>query len=496
MKNRIKMIALICFVIVAILAMAYYHIFVYGSHVSTDYLFDVNADVNGSIVTITGDTAGSGDAFAGYDTVWVADELWIKPRYSIVSKFNPSGRMEIVYDAKDRPLHKVFLVGATEDDKKQIWPVIDDDGTSESAAKSIAKLEYSNQEPVNPGYRVILTDFFSFEVPDGWTATSEQDADTLMINLSNKAGIMAGSIGMLPEGADLMPLTPSDSFEQKIHENAENGQQTIVTVFLTDQMDQRRANMTADMIADSIKEKSNKIKSPGVIGVGKHVSVDLNGDGKDEAIYYGLDDFKVNGASYKKLIQSNVYENNPLGDNYIISDINTSDSQMEIGLRVDGPSDDPETFFFTYDGKKLLELGSIPSAIDDLTRAFNGKGSIYGILRLNILQTWYAPAEWALNANQTIKLKEQSVYDPIHYDTDLPVELNVPLPIYQKLGDSKPAATMEPQNVKLTATDNKNWCMVEGEDGTKGWFRIEGYSTVSDLGIDASSVFSNLCMAD
>jgi hypothetical protein len=252
---------------------------------------------------------------------------------------------------------------------------------------------------------------------------------------------------------------------------------------------------SASSCSDSSKSEPDKITIPGFIEVGKNVTVDLNGDGKNETVYYGLEDFKVNGVSYKDLIQYNVYENNPLSDNYIITDIQTSDSQREIGLMVAGPSNDPAAVFFTYNGEKLVEIGSIPSEINNLSETFDGKGNIFGTLRLSILQTWWAPAEWELSSNHVIQLKEQSVYYPVQY-TDLPIKLNVPLPIYENAGDTEPVTTLNPQEVSLTATDNKNWCRVEGSDGTKGWFRIDNFSTVTDLGTDASSVFSNLCMAD
>ena len=187
--------------------------------------------VDGTIVRVTADTACSGNAFAGYDTLWIVDELQIRPRYSLVSKYNTSGKMEIVYDTKGLPLHKIFLVGMSEDDKKQIWPVDE-----------------------NAGYRVIKTDCFSVEIPEGWSATADQDANPLLLNLHNEAGVAAGSIEMLPEGAELMPLTVSDSFQQKIHENAETGQKTIVTIFCTEQLDEHRAIVIADMMAEGTIE--------------------------------------------------------------------------------------------------------------------------------------------------------------------------------------------------------------------------------------------------
>ena len=122
MKKKTKIIALICSGILVLLFTLYYYFFVYGFNISTNTLFDTNVKIRDNIVCVTADTMNSGYVFAGYDTVWIVDELLIKPRYSMPSNSNRSGELEIVYDTKGRPLHRIFLVGITEDDKKQIWP--------------------------------------------------------------------------------------------------------------------------------------------------------------------------------------------------------------------------------------------------------------------------------------------------------------------------------------------------------------------------------------
>ncbi len=122
MKKKTKIIALICPGIIALLLILYYYFFVYGFNVSTSVLFDANVKIKGNIVFITADTANSGYAFAGYDTIWIVDELLVKPRYSIASNYNRSGKLEIIHDTKGRPLDKILLVGVTENDRKQIWP--------------------------------------------------------------------------------------------------------------------------------------------------------------------------------------------------------------------------------------------------------------------------------------------------------------------------------------------------------------------------------------
>ena len=227
--------------------------------------------------------------------------------------------------------------------------------------------------------------------------------------------------------------------------------------------------------------------------VGDEVSMDLNGDGVKEKIYYGLDDFKINNVSYKKVIQTDVYENTPQTEKYFIVDIDIEDEQREIGLMVNGPSDDLETFFFSYDGEELLQLGSVPCAFKDLEEGFNGKGSIIGTMRLEVLQTWWAPAEWILDSSNYIELSDQELFNPIQ---DWKVELKIPLPIYKNIGDSNSFTMLEPQEVTFPATDNREWCQVEGKDGVKGWFKIEGFYYLPDLGKDAIEVFDNLLMAD
>ncbi|MEL7656549.1 MAG: hypothetical protein AAGU75_11650 [Bacillota bacterium] len=153
MNKKTKIIALICSVILVLIFILYYYFFVYGFNVSTSMFLDSNVKIKDNIVSITAETASSGYSFAGYDTVWIVDELQIKPRYSISSKYNRSGKLEIIYDTKDRPLHKIILVGITEDDKKEIWP------NNASIEAVVYELQETN-EPVKP--RVVLKDHEQF----------------------------------------------------------------------------------------------------------------------------------------------------------------------------------------------------------------------------------------------------------------------------------------------------------------------------------------------
>lgn len=104
---------------------------------------------------------------------------------------------------------------------------------------------------VNKGYQVIGTDYFTVEVPNGWNATTEQNY-TLLLHLKNENGAIAGTIEMLPYGADVMPIIPSDMHKQVLYEDEENKRAMMITVNCTDQVKAQNAAVIADIMADSL----------------------------------------------------------------------------------------------------------------------------------------------------------------------------------------------------------------------------------------------------
>ena len=206
-----------------------------------------------------------------------------------------------------------------------------------------------------------------------------------------------------------------------------------------------------------------------------------------------MDDFRINGVSYRNdALLTDVYEDNPSEGFFIIADTNMNDKQKEIVLRVEGPSDDPVGYFYSYNNK-LEKLGSVNSYITGTS--FDGKGNIYGDVRLDILQTWWAPEVWKLENGKIIR-DMQKIYYPIQPD-EQKITLNVDLPVLENLTDSKQPIIMKPQKVKITATDNKHFCYIEGEDGTKGWFEVKDfYNVVAVDNKPATDVLTGLVMAD
>jgi len=227
------------------------------------------------------------------------------------------------------------------------------------------------------------------------------------------------------------------------------------------------------------------------VNLGETISIDLDGDGKLENIYYSLEDFKINDVSYKKEIED-VYLDNPEQHTFIIVDLDKKDNQKEIVLKVEGPSDDPATHFYTYkDG--LIKLGKAETALN--YTSFDGEGNFYGDVRLDILQTWFAPETWSLKDNKIVRNTDH-IYYPNQYIGSR-VILKEELPVHENLTDSKQPTIVKPQEVKITRTDNKKFCYLEAEDGTTGWFEVTGFFKIVALDNKiATDVFDGLCMAD
>jgi hypothetical protein len=85
---------------------------------------------------------------------------------------------------------------------------------------------------------------------------------------------------------------------------------------------------------------------------------DINGDGKLDRIEYtalmksGKITLKINDSEIK------LETNHPSSD-FNIVDIDRSDNYKEIDIFQDGPSDDPSSKFFIYNGNSIIEIGEI-----------------------------------------------------------------------------------------------------------------------------------------
>ncbi len=121
MKNKSKYIIIAILCVLVILNVGYVRNFIYGYKIPLGTMFNVHVNIKSNVVYISAETESSGLAFAGYDAKLNGDTLIIIPRYSMVSSFNRSGKLEIEHATEGITPNKIFLVG-TGNDTKQIWP--------------------------------------------------------------------------------------------------------------------------------------------------------------------------------------------------------------------------------------------------------------------------------------------------------------------------------------------------------------------------------------
>ena len=259
---------------------------------------------------------------------------------------------------------------------------------------------------------------------------------------------------------------------------------------------------------------------------------DLDGDGTPDKISFTPskddDDYicsklNVNGTESESLFQT--------PDCFWICDIDTTDNLLEIGVSSVGMSDDYETEFYRLENGTLKSIGSIGSMIEGafespfalapergVSPVFNGDGSITANYRLDIFQTWFAKTTYRYDpASDAIKEcgdmyypygKDKAddykkAFDAVYAGAD--GELNIPttkaeIGLYSDTDKSSSAVKLAPQQFMATATDNKNWVYIVGEDGTKGWLYIEEWDTATDASTGESfkfyDVMENLFLYD
>ena len=250
---------------------------------------------------------------------------------------------------------------------------------------------------------------------------------------------------------------------------------------------------------------------PIIAEAGSTVKADLNGDGNEDEIFYKTDEdgylvesLEVNGVDYKDSIEEQVYIDSPESAYYCITDLDTTDNMLEIALMDYGPSSDYATHFFRYDGEALKYLGNVSGMIissfsDESDLTFNGDGTITSYVRLSVMQTWFAGADWVLT-DSGFELAPRELYYP-NSEYGCNVTLITSIPVYDDNStDSNQTVLTEGTAMKVLATDNLEWVLAELTDGTKCWVHLEPESfceVETTAGYDLSNnVFDGLCMAD
>ena len=215
----------------------------------------------------------------------------------------------------------------------------------------------------------------------------------------------------------------------------------------------------------------------------------------------------INGKAYD--LYDYIYLSNPVQDVFYITDIAQDHKDygglndgLEIAILDEGPSDDPITHFFKYDGT-LVYVGEIPGfPFKDYGNGivnkdepvgldgFTHQNGVYGTHTTNLIETAYVDAYyWYDKTNWEFKPTIVGLYT---YKWSRPHELYVELPVYYSMDSNSPTIMMVPQkDVYFIKTDNKEWIFIRSKDGVEGYIQVKD-GKILNLGLPAEEVFSDL----
>jgi hypothetical protein len=227
---------------------------------------------------------------------------------------------------------------------------------------------------------------------------------------------------------------------------------------------------------------------------------DLDGDGTTENVSYELietgdweysTNIVIDGTSYD--ISSDYYPENPLSVFYI-TDISQYDDRLEVAILDDGPSGDPITWFFQYDGQSLQCVGSVdgfPFKEENGGRyGFDGENLVMGTVRADLIETSYLDGYWWYDmTTNTITQQEGGLYN---YQSYRPHELYLDLPVYICMDENAPTRILEKQEcVYFLQSDLKEWILVQGKDGTRGYVHVKD-QIITNVDLPEEEVFSSV----
>lgn len=229
--------------------------------------------------------------------------------------------------------------------------------------------------------------------------------------------------------------------------------------------------------------------------INSNYSIDIDGDGLSDEVYVDYSRKVYYADSNQKrprvhqagtvIINGVLFDVSKYGiifpdeTKFFIVDLDTNDNYMEIALCDNGPSSDPQTFFFRYINGELVHMGTVEEHPGNEDTAYkvelDGNGKIYTMIRLGVLQTWWAPAEYSVISESEIAEVKPEYYRPDMNWTVIAIqELN----LHETASPDSPQSIVIPAGTEVTfpLTDNEGWLFVRAADGTEGWLSIDNSS--------------------
>lgn len=253
------------------------------------------------------------------------------------------------------------------------------------------------------------------------------------------------------------------------------------------------------MIAKAEEAYGQKHPYPKQYDAGSTAQEDLDGDGNEEKIrcvFKGEETVLVVDEKEYPLSDFGVYLSEPVSEFFYVTDISSFESGLEIALLDHGPSDDPETHFFTYqDG--LSYIGNVLGfPFKELTgyNGFTADGGVTGQIRLDFTHTCRAYDYWWYDyENQKLVYQDAGYYK---LAADGAHQLSEDLTVFLDMDERHLKNVLSAQKeVFFLETDGKEWVLVKGKDGTKGYIHIVD-GKITGISKEPGEVFSGLDFVD
>lgn len=272
----------------------------------------------------------------------------------------------------------------------------------------------------------------------------------------SKIFLSAGLIGIMNFGTLYAPWVPTACYAARASENTSVSGET-----------------------ENLNSIEEEIRKGEVRKLGSVCTMDLDQDGMEETISFAVDRADDYGTdSYTIQVGNQSFTD--IGENIDenLYGISLDGSEILLIVHEYGPSDDPLSTFFRYDGSTLSSAGQISSWPENF-RIENGK--IKTKIRCNVMGTLAIETQWQLNEEGVLTMERQGEYKygadftyPGESD-DFYAYLKEPLTVYKEHNILSETEMMNPQKVRFPYTDGENWAYVEGESGQGGWIFAGGW---------------------
>lgn len=216
----------------------------------------------------------------------------------------------------------------------------------------------------------------------------------------------------------------------------------------------------------------------------KVLEEDLNSDGNKDFIKLECRDGRYYRLSINDISIVGIGKN--VDYNFEIKDIDTKDNIKEIAISEFGSDKNPRTTFFRYGIDNIFYMGKIDGHISDIK--INGDGNLTISKEGSILHSWTYTDKYKLSGEHILVWEPKELYE-MNYKVK--VLKSIPL-LKSNTEDEMIAALTVGEEATLIASDNKRWCLVEKQNGVRGWFEIEDFDKIKGTNFTAANVFEGL----